>query len=161
MTVVTNPPWGVRLETDSEDEAWDDLRTFLRSQLPPGSEAWVLSGNKNSTRQLKWKRTNMFPIQTGQQQLRWIQYKVLSDEERNAQLEDDNDDEKRYDSRPRSSIRTFQRDPQQIQQRDGQRTFKDTSHKPRKPPRDSKDRKPQKRVIRSQNQASNSNEWLI
>ncbi|GAX23366.1 hypothetical protein FisN_15Lh081 [Fistulifera solaris] len=160
VTVVTNPPWGIRLETDGEDEAWDDLRSFLRSQLPPGSEAWVLSGNKNSTRQLKWKRTNMFPIQTGQQQLRWIQYKVLSDEERNAQLQDDDVNEKGYDGRPRSSTRTY-RELQRTQRRDEHRTSKGTSHNPRKPPRDSAVPKPQKNAVKSQSQASNSNEWLI
>jgi putative N6-adenine-specific DNA methylase len=161
VIVVTNPPWGIRLDSDGEEEAWDDLRTFLRSQLPPGSEAWILSGNKNSTRQLKWKRTNMFPIQTGQQQLRWIQYKVLSDEDRIALLEDDSDDEKGYESRPRSSTQTFQREPQRTQQRDRQRASKSTSHSPRKPPKDSTDRKPQRKVVQSQNRASNSNEWLI
>lgn len=147
VTVVTNPPWGIRLDNDGEDEAWDDLRTFLRSQLPPGSEAWVLSGNKNSTRQLKWKRTNMFPIQTGQQELRWIQYKVLSDEERSPSVEG-------KENRPR--FNDARQDPQREEQRDRQRALRNTK------PRETQ-RKPQKEVVvKTPSRGSNNdNEWLI
>lgn len=161
LTVVTNPPWGVRLESDGEDEAWDDLRTFLRAQLPPGSEAWVLSGNKNSTRQLKWKRTNMFPIQTGQLQLRWIQYKVLSDDERNAHSAEDNE-EKVYEKRPRSAASPLPRDPQSAEHRDRQRTLRNTTSGNRKPPRDmTSQQRPRKEVVKPRSRGNNSNEWLI
>ena len=76
--VVTNPPWGVRL-TDDVVESWEGLRHFLRDICPKGrTEAWVLSGHKKATAQLKLRRDKMIPLQTGEQHLRWIQYTIGS-----------------------------------------------------------------------------------
>lgn len=73
--VVTNPPWGIRLTEDIED-SWEGLRHYLRDVCPSGTEAWVLSGDKSSTKLLKMRRNRMIPIQTGDQTLRWINYTV-------------------------------------------------------------------------------------
>jgi len=75
--VMTNPPWGIRL-SDDDHESWESLRTFLRSNCPPGrTQAWVLSGNKSATKHLGLKRSQSVPLKTGQQDLRWIQYILL------------------------------------------------------------------------------------
>ena len=73
--VVTNPPWGVRLTEDIED-SWEGLRHYLRDVCPSGTKAYVLSGDKSSTKLLKLKRDRMIPIQTGEQILRWIHYTI-------------------------------------------------------------------------------------
>ncbi len=73
--IVTNPPWGVRLTEDIE-ESWEGLRHYLRDTCPSGTEAWVLSGDKSSTKLLKLRRERMIPIQTGDQTLRWIHYTI-------------------------------------------------------------------------------------
>jgi putative N6-adenine-specific DNA methylase len=72
--VVTNPPWGVRL-TDDMEESWESLRTFIRS-CPPGTESWVLSGNKDATKHLGLRRSQSMVLKTADQDLRWIQYMI-------------------------------------------------------------------------------------
>ena len=76
VLVVTNPPWGVRL-TEDMHESWESLRHFLRDTCPPGTEAWVLSGNKEATKHLGLRRSQSMVLKTAQQDLRWIQYKIL------------------------------------------------------------------------------------
>jgi putative N6-adenine-specific DNA methylase len=76
--VVCNPPWGVRLTEDME-ESWDALRVFLRDVCPArygSTTAWLLSGNADVTRRLKLRRSQSIPLQTGEQQLRWLEYKL-------------------------------------------------------------------------------------
>lgn len=78
--VVTNPPWGIRLE-DDHIESWDSLRIFLRDVcLPDQTEAWILSGNKDATRHLALKKSKSVCLQTGDHDLRWIQYYIGSRE---------------------------------------------------------------------------------
>lgn len=79
--VVTNPPWGVRL-TEDVASSWDALRHFLRDVCPDNTEAWVLSGHKAATASLKLRRNKMVPIQTGDQDLRWVQYIISSNQEK-------------------------------------------------------------------------------
>jgi putative N6-adenine-specific DNA methylase len=76
--VATNPPWGVRLEADHVD-SWDSLRIFLRDVCPSDrTEAWILSGNKDATRHLALKKSQSLSLQTGDHDLRWIQYYIGS-----------------------------------------------------------------------------------
>jgi putative N6-adenine-specific DNA methylase len=82
--IVTNPPWGVRLTEDVE-ESWEGLRHFIRDACPAGTEAWILSGHKGATGQLKLRRDRMIPIQTGEQTLRWIQYTIRAPREVKAE----------------------------------------------------------------------------
>ena len=88
--VVTNPPWGVRL-TDEMHESWESLRVFLRENCAPNTEAWVLSGNKAATKHLGLRRSQSMGLQTGQQDLRWLQYKIL-DRAELAQSRNENDE---------------------------------------------------------------------
>ena len=73
--VVSNPPWGLRLNEDIES-SWLSLKTFLRQECN-GAEAWVLSGNKEATRFLRMKKTRSVVIKTADEDLRWIQYHVF------------------------------------------------------------------------------------
>lgn len=73
--VASNPPWGVRL-TDGMHESWEALRVFLRERCPAGSEAWILSGSPEATKHLGLRRSQSFPLQTGDQDLRWLQYSI-------------------------------------------------------------------------------------
>jgi putative N6-adenine-specific DNA methylase len=76
-TIVTNPPWGVRLNEEM-GTSWEALRVFLRDEqsvVPKnGSEVWILSGNANATKHLGLRRSQSIPLQTGEQNLRWLQY---------------------------------------------------------------------------------------
>lgn len=73
--IVTNPPWGVRL-TDDMEESWESLRSLLR-RCAPGTEAWVLSGNKDATKHLGLRRSQSMVLKTADQDLRWIQYIIM------------------------------------------------------------------------------------
>jgi len=73
--VATNPPWGVRL-TEDIAESWEGLRHFIRDKCPSGTQVYVLSGDKDATASLKLRRDRMIPLQTGDQNLRWIQYTI-------------------------------------------------------------------------------------
>jgi putative N6-adenine-specific DNA methylase len=79
--VATNPPWGVRL-TEDIDESWEGLKHFIRNKCPSGTRVYVLSGDKSATATLKLKRDRMIPIQTGEQQLRWVQYTIRGNHEK-------------------------------------------------------------------------------
>jgi len=76
--VVTNPPWGKRLDDSSNDiqSSWNSLAHFLKNSAD-GCEAWVLSGNKALTRFLHMKKTRSFPLTVGHERLRWIQYHIF------------------------------------------------------------------------------------
>lgn len=76
---VCNPPWGVRLSEDI-DESWVSLREFLRKEAS-GSEAWVLSGNKDLTKILRMKTSRKVVIKTGEEDLRWLQYHIFQKED--------------------------------------------------------------------------------
>jgi putative N6-adenine-specific DNA methylase len=102
--VLTNPPWGVRLTEDVE-ESWDSLRHFLRDTCPSETEAWVLSGDKAASAQLKMKRDKMIPIQTGDQHLRWIQYTIRAPRERSEEEKEDGQETRKVDDMPKPRVR--------------------------------------------------------
>jgi putative N6-adenine-specific DNA methylase len=84
--VTTNPPWGVRLTEDIE-ESWEGLKHFVRNKCPSGTRVYVLSGDKSVTATLKLKRDRMIPIQTGEQNLRWVQYSIRGSDGKEQQLQ--------------------------------------------------------------------------
>lgn len=66
---------GVRL-TEDIDASWEGLRHFIRDNCPAGTKVFILSGDKSATATLKLRRDRMIPLQTGEQNLRWIQYTI-------------------------------------------------------------------------------------
>jgi putative N6-adenine-specific DNA methylase len=89
--VATNPPWGVRLTNDIA-ESWEGLRHFIRDKCPLGTEVFVLSGDKTATGTLKLKRDRMIPIQTGDQNLRWVRYTIRGPGQTRMDGESDSDE---------------------------------------------------------------------
>jgi 23S rRNA G2445 N2-methylase RlmL len=73
--VVVNPPWGLRLDIETE-QSWGALKSFLREECV-GAEAWILSGNKHLTRILNMKKTRSVPLKTAAETLRWLQYPIF------------------------------------------------------------------------------------
>ena len=119
--IVSNPPWGVRLSEDM-DISWEALRTFLRSDssiVPKSnddtnqSEVWILSGNAEATKHLGLRRSQSIPLQTGDQNLRWLQYILRSPGSMNHTKSDDQhkrilqtDNVRRFDERPYNGNRS-------------------------------------------------------
>mmetsp|Transcript_12393 Transcript_12393/g.23227 ORF Transcript_12393/g.23227 Transcript_12393/m.23227 type:complete len:613 (+) Transcript_12393:162-2000(+) len=95
--VVCNPPWGLRLTEDIE-ESWLSLKSFLRQQCN-GAEAWILSGSKETTRFLRMKKSRSVVIQTGDEDLRWIQYHVFQ-----KKASDNSDGQERREARSSSRM---------------------------------------------------------
>jgi len=99
--VVTNPPWGRRLDADgrggddfwgpqrdtpdpdSDDDAgaWTQLGAFLRSQASPG-DAYVVCGDAGASRALRMKAAARHPLALGGADARVLHYKVLPPLER-------------------------------------------------------------------------------
>jgi predicted RNA methylase len=79
--IVSNPPWDVRLTGDMHT-AWEAMRVFLRETVPSNTVAWVLSGNPAATKHLGLRKTPNagLALKTGEQDLRWIQYKIKDKE---------------------------------------------------------------------------------
>lgn len=72
--VVSNPPWGRRLE--GEDEAWYALGSFLRNNARAGS-AMLLSGDPALTRGIRMRAREKYPIRVGDVDCRALAYDVL------------------------------------------------------------------------------------
>jgi hypothetical protein len=62
--------------TEDIEESWEGLKHFIRDKCPSGTEVYILSGDKTATATLKLRRDRMIPLQTGDQNLRWIRYTI-------------------------------------------------------------------------------------
>ncbi len=82
--IVSNPPWGLRLDEDIES-SWLSLKSFFRDQCNE-SEAWVLSGNKATTRFLRMKKSRSVVVKTADEDLRWIQYHIFKKKPSTAEV---------------------------------------------------------------------------
>ena len=79
--VVSNPPWGLRLERDDLEATWEQLGRFLKTRCG-GTTAWLLSGDAALTHPLRMKAARRHPIRIGQVDARWIRYEVLPPRDR-------------------------------------------------------------------------------
>jgi 23S rRNA G2445 N2-methylase RlmL len=75
--VVTNPPWGDRLEADADQlaDSWRALGHFLHERCA-GASAYVLCGNPELTRWLGLRASNKHPVRSGPTECRWLRYRV-------------------------------------------------------------------------------------
>lgn len=75
--VVTNPPYGERLqsEPDSLADSWRALGEFLHRRCP-GASAYVLCGNPELTRHLGLRAAQKFPVRNGPLDCRWLRYEI-------------------------------------------------------------------------------------
>ena len=62
----------------AEEEAWDDLRYFLRDSgaVIPGGDAWVLSGDPSLTASLRMKASRKIPISVAGVDSRFLRYNL-------------------------------------------------------------------------------------
>ena len=76
-TVVTNPPYGHRLDDDPEELAgsWRSLGNFLHDRLHDG-RAYVLSGDPQLSRHLGLRAGRKWPVHNGPIECRWLYYEV-------------------------------------------------------------------------------------
>ncbi len=74
--VVTNPPYGERLDDEGDLEpTWRELGQFLR-RCCGGSTAFVLSGNPELSRHLGLRAERKFPVRNGPIDCRWLRYGI-------------------------------------------------------------------------------------
>jgi len=75
--VVTNPPYGDRLQSDpvSLEASWRTLGGFLHTQCE-GAVAYVLCGNPELTRWLGLRSSQKHPVRNGPIECRWLRYEV-------------------------------------------------------------------------------------
>jgi putative N6-adenine-specific DNA methylase len=74
--IVTNPPYGDRLQADeSLSETWFDLGRFLHQQAR-GAQAFVLCGNPELTRHLGLRSSSKHPVRNGPIECRWLRYEI-------------------------------------------------------------------------------------
>ncbi len=75
--VVTNPPYGERLEQDPErlEESWRHLGNFLHERCG-GAVAYVLSGDPDLPKFLGLRASARHPVRNGPIECRWLRYEV-------------------------------------------------------------------------------------
>lgn len=75
--VVTNPPYGERLQGDPEslEESWRSLGEFLHDRCR-GASAYVLCGNPELTRFLGLRASQKHPVRNGPIECRWLRYEI-------------------------------------------------------------------------------------
>lgn len=75
--VVTNPPYGDRLQESPERvaESWWELGTFLHERCE-GAKAWVLCGDAELTRHLRLRSSSKHPVRNGPIECRWLRYEM-------------------------------------------------------------------------------------
>lgn len=72
--VVTNPPWGLRLE-DDPTSSWADLGGWLKAHAP-GATAWILAGEGSPVDALRMRPTRRIPVWAGPVECRWLRVPV-------------------------------------------------------------------------------------
>jgi len=75
--VVTNPPWGDRLEIDpiQLSDTWRSLGQFLHERCA-GASAYVLCGNPELTQWLGLRASSKHPVRNGPIECRWLRYQI-------------------------------------------------------------------------------------
>lgn len=72
--VLTNPPWGVRLDPEASRRAWHGLGTLARSEALSGWTLAALSGDASMTRELGLRASRKFPLRVGGVDARLLVY---------------------------------------------------------------------------------------
>ncbi|MCB9676114.1 MAG: hypothetical protein H6737_13420 [Alphaproteobacteria bacterium] len=73
--VVTNPPYGERLDEPDLEETWRALGGFLHDRCH-GATAWVLTGSRELTRHLHLKAASRTKVFNGPLECRWLEYRI-------------------------------------------------------------------------------------
>eukprot|EP00472_Partenskyella_glossopodia_P001695 CAMPEP_0197534838 /NCGR_PEP_ID=MMETSP1318-20131121/48496_1 /TAXON_ID=552666 /ORGANISM="Partenskyella glossopodia, Strain RCC365" /LENGTH=408 /DNA_ID=CAMNT_0043092251 /DNA_START=232 /DNA_END=1458 /DNA_ORIENTATION=- len=78
ITFVSNPPWDMRIR--DAKEAWQSLGQSLKKNAQTyenGGTAYLLSGNKEITQELRMKAARRVPVKAGGVDLRWLEYSIF------------------------------------------------------------------------------------
>lgn len=75
--VVSNPPWGVRIQQDDHGPSWSALGTFLKHKAE-GATAWLLSGSPEVTKELRLRASEKVPVRIGPIDARWLRYELYA-----------------------------------------------------------------------------------
>lgn len=73
--VVTNPPYGERLDDPDLETSWRDLGAFLHTHCR-GATAHILCGNPELTRHLGLRADLKVPVRNGPIECRWLRYRI-------------------------------------------------------------------------------------
>jgi len=78
--VVSNPPWGERLQPDDEQltASWRALGSFLHARCR-GAQAFILCGNAELTRHLGLRSSRKWPVWNGPIECRLLRYEIRAD----------------------------------------------------------------------------------
>lgn len=82
--VVSNPPWGQRLDREDEEtlqEPWRQLGSFLRRECSEGN-AYLLSGEPKATQYLRLAATKKHELTIGGVNCRFLQYNIHRKEDK-------------------------------------------------------------------------------
>jgi 23S rRNA G2445 N2-methylase RlmL len=74
VAVISNPPWGGRLEEDVA-QSWEALGRFLR-RLPGGTVARILCGDPELSRELRLRARRRYPVEAGGVSARLLEYEI-------------------------------------------------------------------------------------
>lgn len=74
--VITNPPYGLRLDEPDLEQSWRELGRFVKRHCG-GKTAWVLSGNHELSRFLHMRAARKIPVYNGALDCRLLEYEVL------------------------------------------------------------------------------------
>lgn len=75
LTVITNPPYGVRLKTEDLQQLYHDFGKVLKFNMR-GSEAWILSGDKEALKQIGLKHKSKKEILNGDIECLFMGYDI-------------------------------------------------------------------------------------
>ncbi|QDZ23497.1 S-adenosyl-L-methionine-dependent methyltransferase [Chloropicon primus] len=74
--VITNPPWGERLNDDNLAHSWRELGNFLKMECS-GADAYVLSGSRTLTQHLRLAAKRKHKVTLGGIDCRLLQYQIF------------------------------------------------------------------------------------
>ncbi len=74
--VVCNPPWGIRLgEEEAAQRLMKEFGDFLKQRCP-GSEAWLILGNRELAKHVGLKAAKKIPVRIGSLDGRFVKYEM-------------------------------------------------------------------------------------
>ena len=85
--VICNPPYGTRIgDEDNLKDVYRDLGFTLKHRFT-GTEAWVLSGNKDLLAEMKLKSTRKYFVYNGNIECRFLKYEMYEGSHRKPRAE--------------------------------------------------------------------------
>lgn len=77
--IITNPPYGERLEPKNIFKLYDNIGTALKHKFS-GSTAWIISSNKDALKQIGLKPSKKIPLLNGDLDCLFVKYELFTGE---------------------------------------------------------------------------------